>query len=237
MDNISKRLLSGAAKSGRVSNAYLFAGADTGELLEEAKLFAKELNCSPHDLLTLSHDGKSIKIDEIRQITDFVRFGPIGEGWKVIIIHGADKMTEEASNSFLKTLEEPLERIVFILTTDRESKILKTISSRCQKVLWYAEKPVNDPAIDELTDRILNINKLSIPQAMALSDELSIEPDLAEKLNSVLYSYQKKTGSSSGERLLMSKEIFKALRGLERNANKRLALDSMFLSLKEAGGN
>jgi DNA polymerase III gamma/tau subunit len=237
LDNISKRLLSGAAKSGRVSNAYLFAGADTEELLEEAKLFAKELNCTSHDLLTLFPEGKSIKIDEIRQITEFVRFGPVGDGWKVIIIHGADKMTEEASNSFLKTLEEPLERIVFILTTDRESKMLKTISSRCQKILFYAEKQVNDPAIDELTDKILNINNLSIPQAMAMSEELSGDKDLAETLNSVLYSYQKKTGPSSGQKLLMSKEIFRAIRGLERNANKRLALDSMFLSLKEAGGN
>ena len=237
MDNISKRLLSGAAKSGRVSNAYLFVGADTEELLEEAKLFSKELNCSSHDLLLLSSNGKSVKIDEIRQITDFVKHGPVGQGWKVIIIHGADKMTEEASNSFLKTLEEPLNRILFILTTNRESKILRTIASRCQKVMFYGEKTAPDENAAELADKILNIDKMSIPQALAISDELSADPDIEDKLNSVLYSIGGKTGAGSGKKLLMTRQIFNALRGLERKGNKRLALDTMFLSLKEAADN
>ena len=237
MDNISKRLLSGAAKSGRVSNAYLFVGADTEELLEEAKLFAKELNAAPCDLLVLSGNGKTIKIDEIRQITDFVKFGPTGQGWKVIIIHGADKMTEEASNSFLKTLEEPLNRILFILTTNRESKLLRTIASRCQKVMFYGEKAASDENARELADKILNIEKMSIPQALAISEGLSGDPDIEDKLNSVLYSIGEKTGPGSGKKLRMTREIFNALRGLERKGNKRLTLDSMFLSLKEAADN
>jgi DNA polymerase III delta prime subunit len=238
LDNISKRLLSGAAKSGRVSNAYLFVGADTEELLEEAELFAKELNTAPHDLLVISASGKSIKIEQIQDdLIKFVKFGPVGQGWKVIIVHEADQMTEQASNSFLKTLEEPLNRILFILTTNRESKILRTIASRCQKVMFYGEKAAPDENASDLADKILNIDKMSIPQALAISDELSGDPDIEDKLNSVLYSIAEKTGPGSGKKLMMTREIFNALRGLERKGNKRLALDSMFLSLKEAADN
>ena len=257
MEDISRKVLLGAAASGRVPNAYLFVGADTDALLDEAVFFARVLNCtskaelpcSPDsislcescgkisrschpDLLILSSGGKSIKIDEIRQVTDFVKFGPSLSKWKVIILNGADMMTEEASNSFLKTLEEPLENILFILTTVRESKVLRTIASRCQKLVFYHERTAADENVRDLTDKILNVEDMSIPQVLAVSEELSYDPGLEEKLNSVLYDYREKTGPASGKKFLAAREIFTALRSIERKANKRLALDKMFLSLK-----
>ncbi len=237
MEEISRKILLGAAASGRVPNAYLFVGADPEALLQEAASFAKALNCASCDLLILSGGGKSIKIDEIRQVSDFVRFGPAVSKWKVIIINGADRMTEEASNSFLKTLEEPLDRVLFILTSARESKILRTIASRCQKLMFNNEKPASDESVEDLTEKILNMEEMSIPQMMAASEELSVDPDLEEKLNSVLYNYRDKVGPAGGKKILATREIFNALRAIERKGNKRLALDSMFLSLKEMTSN
>lgn len=257
MEEISRKLLLGAAASGRIPNAYLFVGADQASLLDEAVLFARVLNCTAGsafpcgpegstcescgkinkgihpDLLILSSCGKTIKIEEIRQVLKFVRYGPAGSKWKVVVISGADQMTEEASNSFLKTLEEPAPNVLFILTTLRESKILKTIASRCQKLMFNNEKPAADESIKDLTEKILNIDKMSIPQLLSASEELSYDPDLEEKLNSVLYDYREKIDSDPGKKILAAREVFRALRGIERKGNKRLALDSMFLSLKE----
>jgi len=259
LENISRKVLLGAAASGRIPNAYLFVGADSQALLDEAVFFARVLNCTSEgkpfpcdfdgdklcdsckkikrgshaDLLILSGNGKSIKIDEIRQVSDYVKFGPSLFKWKVIVVNGADRMTDEASNSFLKTLEEPLDQVLFILTTVRESRILRTVASRCQKIAFFNEKPSADETAAALAEKIFNIEKIDIPQLLAASDELSASPDLEGTLNSVLYDYRDKVNPASGKKFLAVREIFNALRGIERKANKRLALDTMFLSLKE----
>lgn len=247
----------GAAKSGRVPNAYLFVGADPKALFDEALLLAGVLNCSEKaelgcgtcdncekiarrvhpDLLVISNPGKSIKIDEIRGIADFVRFGPTYASWKVIIVDNADLMTEEASNSFLKTLEEPHGNILFILTTTRESRILRTISSRCQKILFSDSNIATDETVGHITEKLLNIGAMEIPNMLALSDELSAAPDLDYTLNQVLYDYRKKVDIASANDFLAMKSIFEALRSLDRKGNKRLTLDNMFFSLKEAATN
>ncbi|MFH1710306.1 MAG: hypothetical protein ABH860_04455 [bacterium] len=258
MENISRKVLLGAAASGRIPNAYLFVGPDSQELKNEAVFFARVLNCTSKakplpcdldskdpcescgkihrnchpDLLILHSSGKSIKIDEIRQVSSFVKFGPSLSKWKVVIVNGADRLTEQASNSFLKSLEEPLNNVLFILTTVRESKIIKTVLSRCQKLAFYHEKAKPDEAIEDLTEKILKIEGMSIPQILAVSEELSFDPDLEEKLNSVLYNYRERVDHRSAKKILATREIFGALRSIERKANKRLALDTMFLSLK-----
>jgi DNA polymerase III subunit delta' len=261
LKDISRQILLGAAASGRIPNAYLFVGTDSKSLLDEAAFFARVLNCTSKgadpcsleeevcadcskvirgvhpDLLILSNNNESIKINEIRQISEYVKYGPAGSKWKVIVINGADQMTEEASNSFLKTLEEPLKNVLFILTTVRESKVLKTIASRCQKLIFYNERPAFDESINELTDKILSVDSMSIPQMLRISEELSFDPDVEEKLNSVLYNFSDKVGQGAGKKILAAREIFNALRALERNGNKRLALDSMFLSLQEEAKN
>jgi len=143
-------------------------------------------------------------------------------------------MTEEASNSFLKTLEEPLDHILFILTTTRESYILRTIVSRCQKIQFSGEKFEADEAVGKLTEKFLNIEKTDISDLLILSDELSADPGLEEKLNNVLYDYRERTSVESAKKFLAMREILNAVRALEKRGNKRLALDNMFLRLKEA---
>lgn len=250
----------GAASSGRIPNAYLFAGANPQSLLDEAIFFAGVLNCSAGpgsvreggcgkcescdkikrrihpDVLIISssvRQGKSIKIDEIRQISSFVRFGPALSRWKLIIMEDADLMTEEASNSFLKTLEEPHKNVLFILLTTRETNILKTIVSRCQKIMFPNMEVKADDSADQLADKLTGAEKMSIPSLLALSDELSALPDLEGTLNSAIYKYGEKVDYRQEKKYVAVREIFEAVRSLERRANKRLTLDNMLLSLKE----
>ena len=140
-------------RNNTVSHSYLFIGQDgIGK-----KLFAKEFakmelclddnnacdKCSScikfnsdnnPDFVIIKPDGNSIKISQIRDMQDNVYKKPIVSNKKVFIIDDSDKMTEEAQNSLLKTLEEPPEYITIILITSNENKLLNTIRSRCLKI-------------------------------------------------------------------------------------------------------
>lgn len=75
-----------------------------------------------------------IPIKVIRWLKQEMAYKPLVSPFKVIIILNADKMNIQAANAFLKTLEEPQEQTLFILTTERLSNILPTIRSRCQTI-------------------------------------------------------------------------------------------------------
>lgn len=152
-NNKIKQELQEVVKNNTISHSYLFVGQDgIGK-----KLFAKELakmelcldsnnacdKCSScikfnsennPDFVILEPDGNSIKISQIREMQENVYKKPIVSNKKVFIIDNSDKMTEEAQNSLLKTLEEPPEYVIIILITANENKLLNTIKSRCLKI-------------------------------------------------------------------------------------------------------
>ncbi len=81
--------------------------------------------------------GKSnveIGIDDIRDVQHVANLPPFEGGHKVFIIDGAENMSAEASNCLLKILEEPPTKVVFLLLTSEEDKLLPTIVSRCQRI-------------------------------------------------------------------------------------------------------
>jgi DNA polymerase III subunit delta' len=73
-----------------------------------------------------------IKINSVRDIKREASMSRTEEGNKIFIIFNADMMNAEASNSLLKTLEEPLPGVILLLTTSSKDQLLPTIISRCQ---------------------------------------------------------------------------------------------------------
>lgn len=88
------------------------------------------------DFMRLQPDeGKTtIAIDQIRNLITKLTLKPQFERYRVVILNPADKMNTAAANAFLKCLEEPNERTVLVLISDRQSKLPATILSRCQKL-------------------------------------------------------------------------------------------------------
>ncbi len=150
-------LIQAALEEGRLANAYLFIGPKGVGKGLAAKNFAKAINClqnkfSPCDncescrkIESLNHpdvhwleprDSGYLKIDDIRQLQQQSNLKAIEARRKVFIIKDADQLTEEAANCFLKTLEEPGQNTVFILTTSKLGMIFSTVISRCQKVYF-----------------------------------------------------------------------------------------------------
>lgn len=78
--------------------------------------------------------AKELKIDQIRDISESLALTAQFGGYKVAIVHPAERMNQNAANSILKTLEEPTERTLLILVTDFPSRLLPTIRSRCQEI-------------------------------------------------------------------------------------------------------
>ena len=107
---------------------------------ENGKTFFAYLVGDHPDLVVVVPDGKQIKIDQIREVSEYAYLKPTGRR-KVIVIDEAEKMNPQAQNALLKTLEEPPPDTLFILITSDKEKLLPTIRSRC----FICEfKPLNE---------------------------------------------------------------------------------------------
>ncbi|MEY3760944.1 MAG: polymerase subunit delta [Pseudomonadota bacterium] len=95
------------------------------------------LNAQTHpDFIEISPEepGKTITIGQIRNLVTRLTLKPQFESWRVVIVSPADHMNKAAANAFLKCLEEPTERTVILLVTDKPAYLPATIMSRCQKL-------------------------------------------------------------------------------------------------------
>lgn len=124
---------------GMFSHAHLIIGEDgIGKSIiaryAALKLLKKEKNRQYADIIEfrVEKGKKSIGVDAVRSIIVEINKKPFEGDKKVIIIFESDKMTEEAQNAFLKTVEEPPSGVYIILLSENEKNILDTIKSRCQ---------------------------------------------------------------------------------------------------------
>ena len=152
----ARQLLSRAVATEQVSHAYLFtgpAGIGKGSL---ARGFAKAVLCTaapdnrpcgfcpscrhfesgthPDYLVITPPENGAIKIDQVRTLISAMGNRPLEGGGRVCLIEDAERMTPDAQNALLKSLEEPEPGNVFILTADNPRKLLPTIRSRCQQL-------------------------------------------------------------------------------------------------------
>ena len=150
----------GAVRMGRVGQAYLVIGNLREEALPFAEAALQQLFCQEMvkacgacpaclqirdhkhvDVVWIEPEKKSrvVGVDRIRDLQRVIYQTSYSGGWKAVVFVGADRIGEEAANSFLKTLEEPPARCIFFLLTDTPQAILPTILSRCQRLLLSSE--------------------------------------------------------------------------------------------------
>jgi DNA polymerase-3 subunit gamma/tau len=155
--------LANAIKNNRVAHAYIFSGARGVGKTTAARILAKALNCmkgpTPEpcgecdsckeiaagtSLDVIEIDAASNRgIDQIRELREMVRYAPAAARSKVVILDEAHMLTGEASNALLKTLEEPPDRVIFVMATTEPENLVDTIRSRSQhfhfRALTFAE--------------------------------------------------------------------------------------------------
>jgi DNA polymerase-3 subunit gamma/tau len=155
--------LANAIKNDRVAHAYIFSGARGVGKTTAARILAKALNCvngptaepcgvcdsckeiaAGSSLDVIEIDAASNRgIDQIRELREMVRYAPAASRSKVVILDEAHMLTTDASNALLKTLEEPPDRVIFVMATTEPENLEDTIRSRSQhfhfRVLTFNE--------------------------------------------------------------------------------------------------
>lgn len=134
----AKKYIMNSIKKEKVNHAYMFDGIEGIGKETFANELAKILLETPNlenapDCIRVKPDGNSIKIAQIRNLQSDIIIKP-HKKYKIYIIDKSEKMTVEAQNALLKTLEEPPEYAIIILVTNNKESLLPTIRSRCEIV-------------------------------------------------------------------------------------------------------
>ena len=183
-------LLKHSLESGALSHAYLFVGPQHVGKMTLALNLAQTLNCpsdekpclecssckkikegahSDVQVIGLDYnededtERKLIRNEQIDGILHDASLPPFEGSYKVFIIDGAELLSIGAANRLLKTLEEPEAKVVFILLTTNENRLLKTVVSRCQRIEL---QPM--PLVEE-TQALIENQKVNTEQARLLA--------------------------------------------------------------------
>lgn len=161
-----KEHLTNAIAAKKISHAYIINGEKSSGKEFIAKIFAMALQCerggtnpcqechsckqalseNQPDIIRVMHEKpNTVSVDDIsRQVNNDVGIKPYSSRYKVYLINEAEKMTVQAQNAILKTLEEPPEYVVILLLTTNVNSLLSTIQSRC---VVLNMKPVSDDLV------------------------------------------------------------------------------------------
>lgn len=110
------------------------------------------------DLYWIEPEKKSraISIDRIRDVSRNIFLTSHEGGWKICVVSGADRITIQAGNAFLKTLEEPSKNTLFMLLTENPQALLPTILSRCWYVTLHGDDSDRTDELSDIVAKILN---------------------------------------------------------------------------------
>lgn len=202
---------------GCLSHAHLIVGEDGIGKSEIAKIFALEILGKTEDknyidIIKYKPKKASFGVDDVRALIEEVNKKPYEGDKKVIIIYEGNKLTIQAQNALLKTIEEPPNGVYIILLCESIETILETIKSRCQ---IYKLTPLNKTEIIEFIERKLDVkDKLKIDSAVAFSEgipgkaERFLNDEKLAKLRNILIELIKGQGKLTAIKLLdIEKEL------------------------------
>lgn len=145
-------------RAGRLAHAYLLGGSQYLGKLDFALSFASYMLCEkPENNLPCNNCGscnlviagshsdlkiiepvesKQIRIEQIRELVNWSAQTSLRGGHKVVVLYPAEQMNRSTANAFLKCLEEPPDKTLLLLVSNQPNRLLATIRSRCQQVLF-----------------------------------------------------------------------------------------------------
>lgn len=254
-----EELLKNTIKAEKIVNGYLFSGNTNTKNYEYAKEFSKMILClnkkdgfcnecrscvmfddgNHSDFFEINKElSESIKIEEIREMQEKISEKPITSNKKVYIINNAEKMTVEAQNCLLKTLEEPPEFITIILVSNNENTILTTIKSRCTKIAFTEEN--RKELTEEERERFETLEKIFGNTEKYLSIDLLNNMDVLYKDKENIYENLEyinmiliKKAKKDIKYLDYIDYIEETKKRLKSNSNYDMCIDNLILKIWE----
>ena len=185
-------LIARAIDTGHAAHGYLIVGDLKGgaDVLADRilrKLFPNELvqiaaKCHP-DVAYLEPEGarRIIRVESMRErIVEPMSLAAFSGGWKVGVIVGADRMEAPSANAFLKSLEEPTPKTLYLMLTDQPDSILPTIVSRSQRVdLPLSDGILTEGDLDEVAEAFAAKDAAALAAKLAaLKDDVGDDADV-----------------------------------------------------------
>lgn len=200
-------LFTGIAGTGKAKFAYHFSR------LLLCQRNSEETNCDCHNCRLIAgrahpnvlwiepeKAGQAIKVDQIREVSDFINHSSFHDGYRLVVVNPANAMNASAANALLKTLEEPSSGAIMVLVSDQHARLPATILSRCQRIIF--PRPKKEAALSwlklQLTDKAVNPEwLLNIANGAPFAALRLIEDDtltVRQELFQALYSLYQKQG-------------------------------------------
>jgi DNA polymerase-3 subunit delta' len=247
-------LLAGGSEAARIELARYLAAALNCREPREGEPCGRCRSCrqmaggNHPDFYLFKPQGTTLKIDQIRELERQLAFRAFQGGARVAVLAGADTMTEAAANCLLKTLEEPPEGAYLILLAAQPDLLLPTIRSRCQELHLGWESGVS-PAGVTYWNRLTRAGLAAMLQEIL--PELEKENDLQGVLQAMALACRDQlvwqlTGAAtlllqpgcflpvplSPRKLWRCFRLIQAAQAaIERNGNRRLALEVLMFNL------
>jgi DNA polymerase III gamma/tau subunit len=242
----NKKILDGIITNQTLAHAYLFTGQASPIVNGAIDYFAQSLTCLAFDngpcqkcaacLKNLENNAdyfcleaeEPILIEHIREIQDYIKYGPLKARHLIVVIKNLHFLADKAAHAFLKTLEEPPEGVIFLLSTNNLAAVLGTIRSRCQ--IFDFPGVANDVVENQLTYAAF----LQLDQ-MARMDYAAVLSAEKEQAKLVLLSWLTEITQNLSQYKVQKREnIKKIIANIEQmqyNLNLRLHLESLFMQL------
>lgn len=179
-------------------------------------------------------ENKSIGIEEVKDFQKEMQYKPFQEKYQIGVVFNADKLTTEAQNSFLKTLEEQPDSTIFVLLIKDEKDVLETILSRGIKHNLKNERE------EEITDTIPPILTLDLVDQFKKIEELC-EGD-SDGILAFIKELQLYFKQRFKEKIMSEEDVSSSMKQVEivntaydriqNNGNKKLVLENMIIQLK-----
>ena len=249
-------LLTAHLRRNQIAPTYLFTGPEGEAKNELATRFAQALNCergkffencncpscqkigrgNHPDVKWLGQDEKirSLKIEEVRAVVHECWLKPFEGKWKVFIFQGAERLTLEAANALLKTLEEPPGHSVFLMLVETKAHLLETLQSRGCEV-----RVPPSPEPDPCTEKIVETLEEKGWDAFFEGLRGGLRTDLAPIFETLMRYFKNRSAEAWEKNPGLSENYLKAFdsvyetqQAVQANVNQKLALTHLEIRLR-----
>jgi len=252
-----------SAELGKVAHAYLFYGGNAKEKKEIAVEVINLVNCevavkpcgvcrsclaidknSSPDFFLIEPEEGEIKIARIRDLHSSLSLRSYSSPYKSVLIDGAHTLNWEAQSAFLKLLEEPKGKTLFILSTDYPERLLPTIISRAEKLRLYSPpvKISGNEEMEKIVSDLASVSKKSLSGRFVYAKKLAEDSENLNMILSVWLTYfrEQMLESASGKetdypldrlRAILNSIQNTSLLVSTTNVSSRLALEVLMLEL------